>query len=95
MGNRRIKNSRMDGKQVQMMPTLISTVDQMDTSTWSNVGLAELPRLTRNWSRTMLTTVTLGFVSDKRDCVKIVVVERMTYKVPTRSMIATPIFFFQ
>ena len=48
---------------VQMMPVLISTVDQMDMSVWSKVGFVEPPRSTMNWSRMMLTTVTLSVKS--------------------------------
>ena len=47
------------GRQAQIIPTFNSIVDQNDTSQLSHVGLVDLAKLTRDWSRRTLTTVTL------------------------------------
>jgi hypothetical protein len=43
-GNKCAKMSRIDGRHVQIMLTLTSTVDQYATFQWSHVGFAELPK---------------------------------------------------
>jgi len=45
--------------QAHIMPTFISMVDQLLTSTWSQVGLVELAKCMRDWRRMTDTTVTL------------------------------------
>jgi len=44
---------------VQMMPTLISTVDHSETGKLSHVALLDFPKVTRAWRRITETTVTL------------------------------------
>lgn len=77
---------------MQMMPTLISTVDQTPASKKSHVGLTVLaPAWTSDRSRSMLTMVTL-------DRVRLAICAYFgqiaeTHKVPTQNIIATPTFF--
>ncbi|KAG5978922.1 hypothetical protein E4U43_006975, partial [Claviceps pusilla] len=53
----RARKSRTVGRHVQMMPTLISTVDQRPTPKKSQVGfLVSMPNLTRDRRRRTLTT---------------------------------------
>lgn len=52
---------------VHMIPTLISTVDQIEMSSWSYVALWDDPRLMMYCSRMMLTTVTLGMLDANQD----------------------------
>lgn len=59
MGKRLTRRMRMVGIQAQIIPTLISTVDHIETGTLSQVGLADLANVTRDWRRMILTTVTL------------------------------------
>ena len=47
------------GRQAQIIPTFNSIVHQNDTSQLSHVGLVDLAKLTRDWKRRTLTTVTL------------------------------------
>jgi hypothetical protein len=46
--------------QAQIIPTLISTVDQTETGILSHVGLTDFAKRTRDWRRRILTTVTLS-----------------------------------
>jgi hypothetical protein len=52
--------TRSDGMHAQMIPTLISMLDQWMTSAWSQVGFKEEPKLMRDCRRSADTTVTLG-----------------------------------
>jgi hypothetical protein len=52
----------------QMMPTLISMVDQFAASAWSQVGFVELEKEMRVWRRMMEMTVTLVQVRNEEVC---------------------------
>ena len=54
---------RSAGRQAQMMPMLISRLDQLRTLVWSQVGLLEAAKVTRDRRRRMEMTVTLDRVS--------------------------------
>lgn len=50
----------MEGRHVQIMPTLTSIVDQYTMFHWSQVGLVELAHETSELRRRMETMVTLS-----------------------------------
>ncbi|PSN73595.1 hypothetical protein BS50DRAFT_483032, partial [Corynespora cassiicola Philippines] len=50
---------RRHGRQEQMMPTLVSTEDQVAAGGLSYVGSSELEIATRDWRRRIETTQTL------------------------------------
>jgi hypothetical protein len=55
----RANNGRIAGRQAQIMPTLTSTADSVAWSELSNVWSVEFARLSREYRRTVETTMTL------------------------------------
>lgn len=61
LGIIKAKRGRIDGRQAQMMPTFTSTPDSVAWSELSNVRSVELAILSREYNRTVETTMTLCF----------------------------------
>lgn len=62
LGKSLLKKRRIAGIQMQKMPTYASRTDQYAVGTLSYVGFVELENCTRDWRRTIETTVVLIFV---------------------------------
>lgn len=103
-----MRAKRAVGMHAQIMPTLISTMDQFETDQLSHVGLRELANDRSDWRRSMLTMVTLemrcisGWTLVGRGDDAVVMCSRAqgeergkTYKIPTQNIKPTPNFFFQ
>ena len=81
--------------QAQMIPMLISVVDQSIMSKLSNVWLSEVANVTKARKRRILTMVTLQDMSVTKVLTSPALLQSATHNVPTKNIKATPIFFFQ